>query len=111
MESGPYLHAVYEDQYMTRYPMQENIHFLHLPYELGIMHYASDTPYTRGKNLGAGSLSYFGMDSTYGCTIAIARRIFERELAFIKNSTTQPRAEEAQQESTDAGITPAWFFR
>ena len=98
MESGPYLHAIYEDQYLTRYSMQEHIHFRHLPYELGILHYASDTPYTRGKNLGAGSLSYFGMDSTYGCTIAIARRIFERELGFIKSSITPPPSQESQQE-------------
>ena len=85
--------------------MHDNVHFLHLPYELGILHYASDTPYTRGKNLGAGSLSYFGMDSTYGCTIAMARRIFERELDFIKNGAIQPIGEETQQESTDKGIT------
>jgi hypothetical protein len=98
MESGPYLHAVYEDQYLTRYPVQENINFRRLPYELAILHYASDTPYTRGKNLGAGSLSYFGMDSTYACTIAIARRIFERELAFIKERSTQPLDETDQQE-------------
>ena len=87
MESGPYLNAIYEDQYLTRYPVHENINFRRLPYELGILHYASDTPYTRGKNLGAGSLSYFGMDSTYACTVAIARRIFERELTVIKERT------------------------
>ena len=98
MESGPYLHAIYEDQYLTRYPGQENINFRHLPYELGILHYASDTPYTRGKNLGAGSLSYFGMDSTYACTVAIARRIFERELGFIRSSIVRSPGEESQQE-------------
>ena len=80
MESGPYLNAVYEDQYLTRYPVGENINFARLPYELGILHYASDTPYTRGKNLGAGSLSYFGMDSTYSSAVAILRRIFENEI-------------------------------
>ena len=80
MEGGPYLNAVYEDQYLTRYPVGENINFMRLPYELGILHYASDTPYTRGKNLGAGSLSYFGMDSTYACSVSIMRRIFEREI-------------------------------
>ncbi len=95
MESGPYLNAIYEDQYLTRYPMGENINFARLPYELGILHYASDTPYTRGKNLGAGSLSYFGMDSTYASTVAILRRIFENEIRLNKQSqpgqeTTQP---------------------
>ena len=84
MESGPYLNAVYEDQYLTRYPTNENINFARLPYDLGVLHYASDTPYTRGKNLGAGSLSYFGMDSTYASTVAILRRIFENEIRVVK---------------------------
>ncbi|GHO75049.1 hypothetical protein KSD_28200 [Ktedonobacter sp. SOSP1-85] len=84
MESGPYLNAVYEDQYLTRYPVGENINFARLPYEVGLLHYASDTPYTRGKNLGAGSLSYFGMDSTYATTIAITKRILEHEVAYLK---------------------------
>jgi hypothetical protein len=97
MESGPYLNAVYEDQYLTRYPMGENINFARLPYDLGILHYASDTPYTRGKNLGAGSLSYFGMDSTYANSVAILRRIFENEIKFVhKQITRQLEAVEEQ---------------
>jgi hypothetical protein len=80
MEAGPYLDAVYESLYMTRYPTNDNINFARLPFDLGIIHYASDTPYTRGKNLGAGGLSYYGMDSTYGATVAIARRILEQEV-------------------------------
>jgi hypothetical protein len=80
MESGPYLNAIYEDQYLTRYPANENINLVRLPYELGILHYASDTPYTRGKNLGAGSLSYFGMDATYATSVAIVRRIIANEI-------------------------------
>lgn len=83
MESGPYLNAVYEALYTTRYPTGENINFARLPFDLGILHYASDTPYTRGKNLGAGSLSYFGMDSTYGAAMAIARRILSNELSIV----------------------------
>ena len=84
MESGPYLNAIYEDQYLLRYPTGENINFASLPYELGILHYASDTPYTRGKNLGAGSLSYLGMDSTYANAVAILRRIYENEIRLVK---------------------------
>ncbi len=89
MESGPYLNAVYEDQYLMRYPVGENINFARLPYELGILHYASDTPYTRGKNLGAGSLSYFGMDSTYASTVAIVRRIFENEIEAVRETEVE----------------------
>jgi hypothetical protein len=84
MEAGPYLDAVYESLYMTRYPTGDNINFAKLPFDLGIIHYASDTPYTRGKNLGAGSLSYYGMDSTYAATVAIARRIFDHELGGVR---------------------------
>ena len=94
MVIGPYLNAIYEDQYLTRYPVGENINFARLPYDLGILHYGSDTPYTRGKNLGAGSLSYFGMDSTYASTIAILRRIFENEIRL--HSQTQPLTEEQE---------------
>ncbi len=90
MESGPYLNAVYEDQYLLRYPVGENINFARLPYDLGILHYASDTPYTRGKNLGAGSLSYFGMDSTYGCTVGIVRRIIQNEIEALQRQITRP---------------------
>ncbi len=99
MESGPYLNAVYEDQYLTRYPVGENINFMRLPYELGILHYASDTPYTRGKNLGAGSLSYFGMDSTYASSVTILRRIFEREIASLQHKITTPLQEQLQRPS------------
>ena len=39
--------------------------FAKLPIDFGIIHYASDTPYTQARTLGARGLSYFGMDSTY----------------------------------------------
>ena len=43
-----------------------------------MIHYASDTPYTRAQTLGARGMSYYGMDSTYASTLAILRRVFER---------------------------------
>ena len=104
MESGPYLNAVYEDQYLTRYPMGENINFARLPYDLGILHYASDTPYTRGKNLGAGSLSYFGMDSTYANSVAILRRIFENEINFVHRQTTR-QLEAVKEQVTETPVS------
>lgn len=70
--------------------MGENINFALLPYELGILHYGSDTPYTRGKNLGAGSLSHFGMDSTYANAVAILRCIFENEIRLVQQQITRP---------------------
>ena len=104
MESGPYLNAVYEDQYLTRYPMGENINFARLPYDLGILHYASDTPYTRGKNLGAGSLSYFGMDSTYANSVAILRRIFENEINYVQRQTTR-QLEAVEEQVTETPVS------
>ncbi len=92
MEAGPYLDAVYESLYMTRYPTSDNINFARLPFDLGIIHYASDTPYTRGKNLGAGSLSYYGMDATYAASVAILRRILEHELGGARSDAVS-RAE------------------
>jgi hypothetical protein len=83
MEAGPYLNALYEDMHLRRYPAEEAINLqTHRGnvMDLGIIHYASDTPYTRAQTLGARGLSYHGMDSTYASTVAILRRIFEREI-------------------------------
>ncbi|CAN5584755.1 hypothetical protein BH23CHL2_BH23CHL2_10980 [soil metagenome] len=77
MEAGPYLSGLYEDTYMTRYPFGEQINMSDIPIDLGIIHYASDTPYTRAQTLGARGLSYYGMDSTYAATLAIVRRILD----------------------------------
>lgn len=80
MEAGPYLSAIYEMYRPTRHPVNEIINLYNLTFDLGIMHYASDTPLSKGKNLGAGTLSYFGMDSTYAASLAIIRRIFKIEV-------------------------------
>lgn len=84
MEAGPYLSAVYEMARPKRHPVNEIVSLYNLPFDLGILHYASDTPLGKGRNLGAGTLSYFGMDSTYAATIAILRRIFELEKQRLK---------------------------
>jgi hypothetical protein len=52
-------------------------------FDLGIVHYASDTPYTQARTLGARGLSYRGMDSTYASAIAVARRILQQEEALV----------------------------
>jgi hypothetical protein len=86
MELGPYLSAVYEMYRPIRHPVNEIINLYGLPFDLGIVHYSSDTPLSKGKNLGAGSLSYFGMDSTYAATIATLRRIFKIEKERLEKS-------------------------
>jgi hypothetical protein len=79
MEAGPYLSAVYELARPKRHPVNEIVNLHDIPFDLGIIHYASDTPLSKGKNLGAGTLSYFGMDSTYAATLAILNRIIQLE--------------------------------
>jgi hypothetical protein len=81
MEAGPYLAALYEATHVTRHPFAESVHFRHLPLDVGLIHYASDTPYTRARTLGSRSLSFEGVDSTYASTVAILRRILSRERA------------------------------
>ena len=80
MEAGPYLSAAFELARPKRYPTDEIVNLYHLPFDLGLLHYASDTPLSKGRNLGAGNLSYFGMDPTYASSIAILRRIFALEI-------------------------------
>ena len=82
MEAGPYCSAIYEMSETARYPMGEPVNFSKLPLDFGIIHYASDTPYTQARTLGARGLSYFGMDSTYASSVAILRRIFTLEGAL-----------------------------
>jgi len=79
MEAGPYLSAIYELYRPQRHPVNEIVNLYGLPFDLGILHYVSDTPYSKGKNLGAGGLSYYGMDSTYAVSLAILKRIIMLE--------------------------------
>jgi hypothetical protein len=83
MESGPYLSAVYEAIRPRRYPVNEIVNLYPAPFEIGLLHYASDTPFTRGQTL-ARRLSYYGVDATYACSVAILRRILEREVAVVR---------------------------
>ena len=79
MEAGPYLSAVYEMTYPKRHPVNEIVRLYHSDLDIGFLHYASDTPYSKGKNLGAVHPSYFGMDPTYATALAIVQRIIALE--------------------------------
>lgn len=83
MEAGPYLDAAYEMARPDRHPVGENVSMTRLGFDLGIVHYASDTPYTQARTLGARGLSYRGMDSTYASAVAVARRILQMEGALL----------------------------
>ncbi len=84
MEAGPYLSALYEMFRPVRHPVDEIVDMHGFNVDLGILHYASDTPLSKGKNLGAGSLSYFGMDPTYATSLAILRRILALEESRVR---------------------------
>ena len=79
METGPYCSAIYEIADLERHPVGEAVNFAKLPIDFGVIHYASDTPFTQARTLGARGLSYFGMDSTYAASLAILRRILRLE--------------------------------
>jgi hypothetical protein len=95
MEAGPYLNALYEAAESSRYPVRENINFTKLPFDLGVLHYASDTPYTQARTLGARGLSYYGMDSTYASSVAILRRILAQERVLTED-VSPPRWVDAE---------------
>jgi hypothetical protein len=79
MEAGPYLSSVYEAVRPKRHPQNEIVTLYGAPFDIGFLHYASDTPFTKGKNLGASSLSYAGVEPTYACALASLQRIFSCE--------------------------------
>jgi hypothetical protein len=90
MEAGPYLAALYEATHVSRHPLGEAVLFRHLPLDVGFIHYASDTPYTRARTLGSRSLSFEGVDSTYASAVAILRRILGLEQARVRAPRTTP---------------------
>jgi hypothetical protein len=78
METGPYLGAVLEAGESSRYPNREQVDLTRPVMEVGVIHYASDTPYTQARTLGARGLQFEGMEATYAGALAIAARILER---------------------------------
>jgi hypothetical protein len=83
MEAGAYLSAAYEMIQPKRHPYDEIVPLHQASFDIGIIHYASDTPMSKGQNLGAGNLSYRGMDPTYAAAVAILRRVIAREVAYL----------------------------
>ena len=104
-EAGPYLDALYEDTFPTRYPTGEVVNLYEAQVDLGFIHYASDTPYSKGQNLGSKNLSYAGMDPTYASTLAIARRILTRELARLASDERRATSDEQGATSDEQGAT------
>lgn len=80
MEAGPFLNAAYEFVYYNRYTENQFINLTNTPFEIGIAHYASDTPYSKAKNLGVRNLSFEGVEPTYAISQAILKKIITCEI-------------------------------
>ncbi|HUQ04584.1 MAG TPA: hypothetical protein VM261_18920 [Kofleriaceae bacterium] len=89
MEAGPYLSAIHETAAPQRHPKGEIVNLTDgVAFDLGVIHYASDTPYSRRQSLLSKSMSFFGMESTYACALAIARRILRMEIERAAGAIT-----------------------
>jgi len=90
MEAGPYLSAIYEAFRPKRHPNDEIVNMYQVPFDIGFLHYASDTPMKHGQNLGAVNLAYMGVEPTYATAVAILRRIFNQESQRLAQAATVP---------------------
>lgn len=88
MEAGPFLSSIYEAFRPKLHPYNEIVNLYGVPFDVGFLHYASDTPMSKGKNLGSSNLSYAGVDPTYATAIAILRRIFSQEINRLRQKAT-----------------------
>jgi len=79
MESGPYLSAITEATYDQQTPRSTLVDLNSAPFDIGIINYTSDTPYSKAKNLGAGALNLAGIEPVYLGSLAILQRIIELE--------------------------------
>jgi hypothetical protein len=81
---------VYEAVRPKRHPQNEIVTLYGAPFDIGFLHYASDTPMSKGHNLGANNLSYAGVDSTYATAVAVLRRILSRETQRLQATRAKP---------------------
>ncbi|MFA4827067.1 MAG: hypothetical protein WC596_02315 [Candidatus Shapirobacteria bacterium] len=79
MESGAYLTAIAETILHKKLPQNEVINVDNLPFDLGIINYASDNPLS--KNLGEGNLALRGVEPTYLALLSVVQRIIDLESA------------------------------
>jgi hypothetical protein len=78
MESGPYLSAIAEAELKRPFPTNEILHLEQLPFDLGIINYASDNPIS-AQSLSQGKLALKGVEPTYLALLAVTQRIINLE--------------------------------
>lgn len=79
MESGPYLNAITEATVDQQTPNNTIVDLNNAPFDIGIINYTSDTPYSQTKNLGT---AYSNLKTTETITLgslAILQRIINLE--------------------------------
>ncbi len=79
MESGPYLGAVSESCYDQQAPKSTIVDLNNTPFDLGIINYTSDTPYSSLQNLGDSKLGINGIEPVTLGSLAILQRIINLE--------------------------------
>ncbi len=79
MESGPYLEAISEATFDHRHTTDETVDLSTAPFDIGIIDYTSDTPYSKAKNMGVKTLTLDGLEPTYLASLAILQRIINLE--------------------------------
>jgi hypothetical protein len=79
MESGPYLSAVTEATYDQQAPKNTIIDLNNAPFDIGIVNYTSDTPYSGLQTLGTSNLGLNGIEPVTLGSLAILQRIINLE--------------------------------
>ncbi len=79
MESGPYLSAITEGTYDQQASKNTIIDLNSTPYDIGIINYSSDTPFSSVQNLGDSNLGLSGIEPVTLGSLAILQRIINLE--------------------------------
>jgi len=79
MESGPYLSAISESCYDQQAPKNSIVDLNSCPFDVGIINYASDTPFSSLQNLGDSQLGITGIEPVMLGSLAILQRIINLE--------------------------------
>ena len=79
MESGPYLSAISQATYDQITPKNTIIDLNPAPFDIGIINYTSDTPYSKTKNLGSHQDSQLLIQPIRLSSLAILQRIINLE--------------------------------
>ena len=79
MESGPYLSAISESCYDQQSPKNSIVDLNNCPFDVGIINYASDNPYSSFQNLGDSQLGITGIEPVVLGSLAILQRIINLE--------------------------------